>query len=82
MKTVIIWDELNAAVTFFVVDGDHTALNNVYINSTDATNEQLDGLNALIYKDDDGEFKHEALDEFPKQAVIEGANVIVAGFLP
>lgn len=82
-KTVIIWDELNADLFFFVIDGDQTKFNEVYINAVTDEEELLDELNTLIYKDDNsGQFAHEPLDFFPVEAVRDGAAVIVAGFLP
>jgi len=91
-KTVIIWDELNADVVFFLVDGDHSHLNRVYINtyyddaeaatiSKQAFEARMDELNKLIYQED-GTYNHAELSEFPTDAVLKGARVIVAGFLP
>ena len=92
-KTVIIWDELQADVIFFLVDGDHSHLNRVYINtyyddaeagviSKQAFEARIDELNTLIYDQEKGTYLHEELSEFPTDAVLKGARVIVAGFLP
>jgi hypothetical protein len=91
-KTVIIWDELNADVVFFLVEGDHSHLNRVYINtyyddvvagtiSKQAFEARMDELNSLIYEED-GKYRQVELTEFPLDAVLTGARVIVAGFLP
>jgi hypothetical protein len=90
-KTVIIWDEVMADVVFFLVDGDHSHLNRVYINtyyddentaiSKQAFEARMDELNNLIYQED-GTYNHAELSEFPTDAVLAGARVIVAGFLP
>ena len=91
-KTVIIWDECCADVVFFLVDGDHSHLNRVYINtyydeavevsiSKQAFEARMDELNNLIYQED-GTYNHAELSEFPTNAVLKGARVIVAGFLP
>ncbi len=89
MKTVLIYDQLDSSLKFFVLDGDYSHLNGVYINqyvedekAQKATDTKQDELTDLIYVPETGEFKHSALDEFPTQAVREGATVIVAGFLP
>lgn len=81
-QTVIIWDELNADLVFFVVDGDYTKLNKVYINTADGDEKLMDELNELIYVQESGKFANEELNEFPVNAVLNGAKVIVAGFLP
>jgi len=41
----------------------------------------MDELNKLIYQED-GTYNHAELSEFPTDAVLKGARVIVAGFLP
>lgn len=89
MKTVLIYDQLDSSLKFFVLDGDYSHLNGVYINqyiedkkAQKAAEAKQDELNDLMYVPETGEFKHTALDEFPTQAVREGAIVIVAGFLP
>ena len=84
MKTIVIWDNCGQSpITFFVVEGDYRHLDGVYINSDDATNEQLDALNALIYQpNESGDYVHDALDRFPTDQFQPGDVVIVAGFLP
>lgn len=92
-KTVIIWDELNADIVFFLVDGDHSHLNRVYINtcyddaqassiSKEGFEKRMDEINILVFDQEKGTYLHEKLTEFPIDAVIKGARVIVAGFLP
>lgn len=94
-KTVVIYDQLDADVKFAVLDGDYSHLNGVYINScvpdTDAENyaeleaaleKKNEELSNLFYYPDTGKDKLELLEEFPTQAVRDGAIVIVAGFLP
>jgi hypothetical protein len=83
-QTVIIWDELNADLEYFVLDGDYTHLDRVYINQvTDEDSEKkADELNELLYNQEDGTFLHKSTQDFPYDAVLNGAKVIVAGFLP
>ena len=88
MQTVIIWDELAGDLDFFVVDGDRSHLNDVYINQfehesldADTLEKYQDELNELLYTDA-GAKKLIPKDEFPVEAVKQGAKVIVAGFLP
>lgn len=85
MKTVVIWDQCGQeAVQFFVVDEDVTRFNQLYINTYTKDKKQaklLDELSAFTY-DAEGNFLHTLLDDFPVEAVKQGAAVIVCGFLP
>jgi hypothetical protein len=91
MKTVLIFDQCEANVEFFVLEGDYRELDKVYINAykegatakEQKANEKLQNkLNKLLYHQKTGEYLHPVLHEFPTQAVRDGAEVIVAGFLP
>ena len=90
MKTVLIFDQCEANVTFYVLDGDYAHLNRVYINqAVDGTKkvqraaEKLqDELSNLIYHPKTGELLLQSLSELPVEDVIAGAQVIVAGMLP
>lgn len=89
-KTVIIYDQLDAVVKFFVLDGDYRHLNNVYINQCDgktkkeqkAADDLQDELCNLVYDPKTGEVLLPVFTKFPIEAVQNGADVIVAGFLP
>lgn len=78
-KTVIIWDEVQAQIQFVVIDRDVSHLNGVYINGDD--DEKSQELSDLLCLGD-GECPIDFLDNFPVDAVKDGAKVIVAGFLP
>ena len=92
MKTVVIFDECEANLRFFVLEGDFGHLNGVYINSCGpeglSKKEQKElvkkqnELNGLIYDEESGQMKVPTFHLFPTQAVIDGAQVIVAGFVP
>ena len=90
MKTVMIYDQLDANPTFFVLDGDYSHLNHVYINmcidGPKAEQKKMDKLQdeltKLVYDPKTGVTLLAAYKEFPTQAVLDGAVVIVAGFLP
>ena len=89
MKTVVIWDMCGQEpIKYFILDGDFTRLAGLYINTyTEKTPEGrkkeklLTELSKLTY-DKIGTFLPVLLDDFPVQAVKDGAQVIVAGFLP
>lgn len=79
MQTVMIYDELDGqGVGFILFDEDMTRFNNTYVNDM---NSQLSSELCDIIFDDDGEYKVKVLDKFPTEAVRNGAEVIVAGFI-
>ena len=90
MKTVIIYDQLDADVKFVVLDGDYTHLNHVYVNVNQYIEDKKlrkaqklqDEFTNLFFSPDDGKDLQTYLTEFPTQEVLDGAAVIVAGFLP
>lgn len=81
-KTVIVWDELGQnPIKFAVVEKDLSHLNGVYLNSIEDDPRKQDELTNLIYGYD-GSTPTPLSQTFPVEAVIAGAIVIVAGFLP
>lgn len=81
-KTVLIYDQCGQEeIQFAVLDGDYSELNGIYINNAHQEQEDQDRLNDLIC-DEEGGYKINLLDQFPVDAVKDGAVVIVAGFLP
>lgn len=95
-KVVIIWDELDANIYFFVVECPTEArykqileMDKAYINSdgpfpslpTRKYEAMMKRLNDLIY-DPNGNIKLPKLIEFPIEEVKAGASVIVCGILP
>lgn len=79
MNTIIIWDECGESpVTFIVLEGDYSHLNNKYINSAEADSEEL---YELMYNVD-GEFNQIQFDAFPLECVNKDTKVIVCGFIP
>ncbi len=93
MKTIVIYDQLEADVQFIVLNGDYSHLNGVYINSIkegatkkeQKAHEKLqDELTNLIYEEDGGDLKVTLLEEFPIEYIHNDPDTIVikAGFLP
>lgn len=83
-KTVLIYDQCDAGLKFAILEGDYKHLNGTYINSvTDSPEAEAcqDELNKLVYNDN-GSDKLQFLSVFPVAAIRDGAEVIVAGFLP
>jgi hypothetical protein len=82
VKTIIIWDQCGQdALTFFVVDGDLSHLNEVYINGNE-DEALVDELNNLVY-DNKGQCVLKVYKRFPRKTSMNPANkIIVAGFLP
>lgn len=83
MKTVFIFDQQGLEpMKFFVVEGDYTHLNNIYINSEDDEN-KIDELYNILYYDEHGKFKVNLLDKFPVEEFnSQEDKVVVVGFLP
>lgn len=83
-KTAVIWDTVSLEkIRFFIVDGDISELDDVYINdAADENDHRQDRLSDLVY-DDNGNTLVEFIskEEF-ESAVRNGAKVIVCGFLP
>ena len=81
MKTIVIWDSCGEEqIQFFVLDGDYSYFNKVYIG-INANIEYQKKLNALMY-DEEGNQKIEFFDDFPMQVTNEGFCVIKAGLIP
>lgn len=91
MKTVVIWDCLEAELKFFVADGDLSRFDGVYVNGSPpwgasaarvkSYKDLTDELCAIVY-DDEGSYIVDMQPRFPIDSVQDGAMVITAGFLP
>ena len=85
MKTIVIWDCCGEeSIRFFIVNGNYSYLDRLYINTyydDEEGQKLLDELNNLVFNED-GSYKVEMLETFPSHEVTGGAAVIVAGFLP
>lgn len=72
MRTIIIYDQCDADLTFYLVEEDKRHLDGTYINQTEDNDVNEEELLEIIARG-------EALNKFP---VVKDAYVIVAGFLP
>jgi hypothetical protein len=81
-KTVVIWDSCGIeTLKFFVVNRDVSRLDGKYVNSSDISDEEQQEVLNLVY-DENGKQAVPMLNQFPVDAVRDGATVIVCGFLP
>jgi len=82
MKTVVIWDTMEADIKFFVLEGDYRHLDQVYLNSCgeDQIEEKQDELNDVLAYDEHGRPKVKMLDSFPLEEKPD--FVVVCGFIP
>lgn len=81
MKTVIIWNEFGERdLGWFIVDGDYSELDRVYINSAMCDEDDIDKLNNLVYGDETGDMLFEPNTDF--NLMPREYPIIVAGFLP
>lgn len=81
MKTVFIYDQMEANLEFFTVDGDYSRFDGAYVNSMNTPDELARELSAFLY-DGKGTRLHATVDKFPVEDVRNGAQVVVIGFLP
>jgi len=81
MKTALIWNEIES-LRYAIVEGDMSRFHDVYINSMKSDEMLQDELCKTIY-DDDGllKIKFCTLREL-QDAVVDGAVLVEAGFLP
>ena len=79
MNTIFIYDESYAEIRFFVLDGDYSHLEGVYINTCE-DKERVEELDDIIF-DEDGDFKIELYDRFPVDKVKPDTKVIVCGLI-
>lgn len=85
MNTIFIWDELDAGIKFFSLDGDLSKFDRIYINGV-AANSRVrslqNQLTKLVY-DGNGNVRVRKLDEFPVDQFYgkDQTKIIVAGFL-
>lgn len=78
MRTILIWDQCGTEpIKFAVLEGDYSHLNGVYVNSTQATDEECNALNEAL----GGDTPIAMVDEFPLPLRADD-KVIVAGYLP
>ena len=81
MKTVVVFDDMRyRGIRFFVLEGDYTHFDGVYINDED---NPFPGslLHDLLY-DYRGNEIVSSTDTLPREEIVNGAKIIVAGFLP
>lgn len=85
MKTIVIWDQMGAEpIQFFILEGNKSHLDNVYLNAYSddfKQNDLIQELDSLVYGEDGFE-KVEWLDRFPNDQLGSSDLIIVAGFVP
>ena len=82
-RTAIIWnDGDDAGLRYFVLDGDLTKFQGVYINGLDDREVQAE-LSAVMYNQDSWGIGHTDFNlESFSRAIADGATLIECGFLP
>jgi len=82
MKTVLIFDQCyENPISFRVIDGDYSHLNDIYINHICSPQEKQDELFNLLYKNEEGDTNDDFLNEFPTDQIDANTKVIVVGYL-
>jgi hypothetical protein len=93
MKTVIIWDMCRQEpLSFFIVAGDQSHLDKIFINNADQDMSLQDELNDLIYNEAGQyklkqyklkQYKLKQYKKLPRKAIANPTNkVIISGFFP
>lgn len=82
MKTIVIWDNCEADLKFFVLDRDVSHLNHHYVNSSGTPDDLADEISNLVYAPGSGERIVEMQSDFPYDASKGEFKVITCGFLP
>jgi len=83
MKTILIFDQcFEQPISFRIVDGDYSHLEQAYVNHIALSNEATDELMTLLYKDEEGNLHDDWLPKFPTDQVTPDTKVVVVGFLP
>ena len=81
MKTVVIWDDCEGDLRYFVTEEDVSGLDRKYVNLEDLSSEDEERITSLVYNSQ-GVVKIHMSKIFPVKEVRNGANVIVLGFAP
>jgi len=83
MKTILIFDQcFERPISFRVVEGDYSHLEQAYINHIALSDEDTDQLISLLYKNEEGDLHDDWMSEFPVAEVQSDTKVVVVGFLP
>lgn len=82
MKTIVIWDDGQFQLKYFVLEGDYSHLHQIYINLTD--DNRSEELCSMMYDQKTGADKITMLLRFPLAVIRDNPEVcaISAGFVP
>jgi len=83
MKTIVIWDQCGQEpIKFFILKGDKTHLDGIYINNAEQDPELQEELTDMVF-DESGNTIMKMYKKFPMQTVRRpDTKVITCGFLP
>jgi hypothetical protein len=96
MKTIVIWESFDAAAQFFVLNGDYSHLDGVYINAADGDLDLQDELSEIVYRSNEeqqadpeaGYYRVKMRRKFPIVTAVknynkgEGLKIVQCGMLP
>jgi hypothetical protein len=80
IKTVVIWS--GGFVRFFVVEKDLSHLHQKFMDATGVSPKIAEEIDRLIHDEKGRMISVGMTDVFPIQEVLEGAKVVVTGYLP
>ena len=83
MKTIVIYSSMQDLPTFFILDGDFTHLNEVFVNET-GVDPELEDMVCNINSYAEAVHLEQFPMEFVKDQILQGVEVAViqCGFLP
>ena len=86
MKSVLIYNMFDYGLKYYVVDGDWSRFEDIYVNqatrdkAVEALQMELSGL--MWDEENEGKDRYTPEDKFPIQAVKDDAIVVTCGFIP
>lgn len=82
MKTAIIYDQFGEKdIEFYVIEGDYSRLDKVYINSYEGDEDLQGELYHLMFNEEGDQILKKASKEEFCKAISKGAKLIVCGFI-
>lgn len=82
-RTIVIWQEDFTDISFFVLEGDYTKFEDLFIGTCETNETLAEELSKLVWNDDFTEYSVKMLERFPHHLYVPGATaVITAGIVP
>ena len=80
MKTIIVYNDIENPLRFFIIEGDYSKFNGVCINSVNGTGFEEECCNFLF--NEEGYFKHERTEDSSLLENKDWDKIAIVTFLP